>query len=56
MSDNLKTKPRALYVRVDDHLAEAIDRMTARFGISGSDVARIALTEKFEREAKRVPA
>jgi hypothetical protein len=44
------SRPRAVYLRVDDRMADAIQDMTRRLGISAADVARIALAEKFERE------
>jgi hypothetical protein len=53
-----ETNPRqnkllAVYVRLDEDLANSVERMTRRLGISNADVARIALVEKFEREAER---
>jgi hypothetical protein len=43
-------KPKAIYIRLNDDLAEAVEAEQARYGLSATDVARIALARMFEAE------
>jgi hypothetical protein len=47
-------KSSALHVRLDDTLADYIGREAARLRVSQSDVVRMTLSERFERETERV--
>lgn len=44
-----KSAIKAIYIRLDDNLAEYVEAEQRRFGLSATDVARIALAERRER-------
>ena len=55
MSENPKLrKSSALHVRLDSDLADCIGREAARLRVSQSDVVRMTLSERFERDAEQV--
>jgi hypothetical protein len=41
---------RAIYIRLNPDLAEAVEAEQRRYGISATDVARVALARMFESE------
>jgi hypothetical protein len=41
-------KPKAIYIRLPPDMAELVSAEQDRFGISATDVARIALARMFE--------
>jgi hypothetical protein len=41
---------KAIYIRLNDALAEAVEAEQARYGLSATDIGRIALARMFEAE------